>query len=601
MWRYLLIYLSAIIMLAGCSKDPFADREGSLKEYYQPDQTTKNVKRELDSLVHYYFNRNPDSAIHYSEKLIRYFDSIHCEESIFESCFFLSEIYIYQKPNDYLATYYFSKGLKIMLEHNIDFDINPFLLIDIGNLLFRQKLYQQAIARYRVLVSYSRKIGHKYAEAVAYNNIGLSYQKLMQYDSAVLFVIKSLFLRKTLMPVLEAQNYLNLSKIYLETEHPDSVFYYYNAIQKALDRQVFTAETMVGMKLENAKALADEIEIEKEFVLSRYFQLTGHQPEKAVSSYKNAITMALKNQDHQLFTDYSLHYATLLMQHKKWEEATSVLTTSFNLSLDINNLSKSLEFSRLLAGLYKTLNKPELEKIWLNQSLLFADSLLKIETSDKLMADKILLLTAQTEQDLNVSKIIMLKNQAIIKVQRTSIVILVISMLATATFLVIVWLQRRRLNETYSALVWRTMNAIEPPKSHPHDTSGNHLNEQSAHLLSQLQDVLKVENLHFDPEISLSALSRKLGTNEKYLSQLFNHHLKVSFTDYINTLRINEACRRFSDPGLKNRSIDQIMWEVGFRSRSTFYTAFKKVTGITPAIFQKNALKKDYSKAEISG
>jgi len=116
MLRYFSVYLSGICLLMACSKGPFADKASCEKKYSQPDNTTRKFKQELDSLVHYHFNRNPDSAIYYSEKLIKHFDSIHCEESIFESCFFLSEIYIYQKPNDYLAIFYFSKGLKSMLK-----------------------------------------------------------------------------------------------------------------------------------------------------------------------------------------------------------------------------------------------------------------------------------------------------------------------------------------------------------------------------------------------------------------------------------------------------------------------------------------------------
>jgi AraC-like DNA-binding protein len=70
------------------------------------------------------------------------------------------------------------------------------------------------------------------------------------------------------------------------------------------------------------------------------------------------------------------------------------------------------------------------------------------------------------------------------------------------------------------------------------------------------------------------------------LSQLLNENLGKSFPTYINEYRVNEACKLITSNG--NLSFEAIGYEAGFNSKSTFYTAFKKVKNITPADFKES-------------
>jgi len=58
-------------------------------------------------------------------------------------------------------------------------------------------------------------------------------------------------------------------------------------------------------------------------------------------------------------------------------------------------------------------------------------------------------------------------------------------------------------------------------------------------------------------------------------------------------MRIIEACRMMTSTGKPAKSIDQIAEDAGFRSRSAFYSAFKKYTGVTPAFFMKSNMEKN--------
>ena len=94
------------------------------------------------------------------------------------------------------------------------------------------------------------------------------------------------------------------------------------------------------------------------------------------------------------------------------------------------------------------------------------------------------------------------------------------------------------------------------------------------------------KELFLDPNITLKEVAIELGIPKHILSQYLNEKLGKSFSTYINELRIEKA-KGF----LQTKTyftIESIGYESGFNSKSTFFTAFKKVTGQTPSEYQKS-------------
>lgn len=90
-----------------------------------------------------------------------------------------------------------------------------------------------------------------------------------------------------------------------------------------------------------------------------------------------------------------------------------------------------------------------------------------------------------------------------------------------------------------------------------------------------------------DPELSLQTLSEKTGYPRYLVTEVLNKVMKTNFFTYVNGLRTREAKRVLSSPG--NRySIEAIGNECGFKSRSSFYTFFKKDTGMTPNEYKQS-------------
>jgi AraC-like DNA-binding protein len=106
-------------------------------------------------------------------------------------------------------------------------------------------------------------------------------------------------------------------------------------------------------------------------------------------------------------------------------------------------------------------------------------------------------------------------------------------------------------------------------------------------IAAKLAQAMEHDRLHRDAGLTLRNLSERTGVAPAYLSQTLNVHLGRSFFDYVNGWRIEDACRQLSDPA---RSIAAIGEEVGFRSRSTFYSAFRKVVGESVGDYRRRAL-----------
>jgi len=110
---------------------------------------------------------------------------------------------------------------------------------------------------------------------------------------------------------------------------------------------------------------------------------------------------------------------------------------------------------------------------------------------------------------------------------------------------------------------------------------------ESERYIKTLTSYMKTERPYLEPSLSLNELADKLSISPRYLSQTINDLLNQNFFDLINSYRIEEAKRLFSNPSNKRKTILEILYEVGFNSKSVFNSAFKKHTGITPTEFRK--------------
>jgi YesN/AraC family two-component response regulator len=98
---------------------------------------------------------------------------------------------------------------------------------------------------------------------------------------------------------------------------------------------------------------------------------------------------------------------------------------------------------------------------------------------------------------------------------------------------------------------------------------------------------IEKERPFLDPDLTLKKLSESINIPSRHLSQLINENNDTNFYDFINSFRIETAKKLLILSG-KGKTVSEILYEVGFNSKSSFNTAFKKDTGLTPTEFRNS-------------
>ncbi len=83
---------------------------------------------------------------------------------------------------------------------------------------------------------------------------------------------------------------------------------------------------------------------------------------------------------------------------------------------------------------------------------------------------------------------------------------------------------------------------------------------------------------HYKEKLTLSEVADKTYVSQWHLSKLLNKHMEQSFSEILNTVRIEEAKKLLEDPALR---IGDIADEVGFLDMAHFSRVFKKICGIS--------------------
>lgn len=111
--------------------------------------------------------------------------------------------------------------------------------------------------------------------------------------------------------------------------------------------------------------------------------------------------------------------------------------------------------------------------------------------------------------------------------------------------------------------------------------------ETNSELKLKITELMQSQRPYLDPELDLAGLADLLDINPKQLSQTINQDFSVNFYEFVNKYRVEAFKKRLQQPDSDKLTLLAHAFECGFKSKSTFNDAFKKMTGITPSSYAK--------------
>ncbi|WP_224490708.1 helix-turn-helix domain-containing protein [Robertkochia flava] len=167
---------------------------------------------------------------------------------------------------------------------------------------------------------------------------------------------------------------------------------------------------------------------------------------------------------------------------------------------------------------------------------------------------------------------------------------------ASVSLIFIIWIIYKALSQPY---LFNGVDAnikllkeylAEKKKNHEFEVKAEDTDQDLA-LRSKLDTYMATEEVFLDPSLTIFELAKGIGLTSAELSLFLNKNLGKNFFEFINEYRIERAKKILEDPDKKQLTILEILYAIGFNSKSSFNTAFKKHVGKTPTEYRKEHVK----------
>ena len=335
---------------------------------------------------------------------------------------------------------------------------------------------------------------------------------------------------------------------------------------------------------------------------------------------KNKFYKAVAANTLSFIYNHSKHYNKALKYGKEAVHFSKIFTdvrfrieSMTNYSNALKGLGKNIQAGRIMKNIYLLARKNkfiikmnnEIGNLALNYEALgdyksaykyykdFAerrDSLLNESTTAKINELQIKYETEKKDREIQ-------KKNALLKHKNLILTLTVSGVILFIIISIFIFVLYRMKNAAYKELVKKNLELIKFEKKPLGEKrkkiisdkskyfSSSLSNDKKNELNEKLTEAINEEKVFLQSDISLGKLSQKLEVNSKYLSQVVHEFYDASFSDFINQLRIKEAARLLSDKSYRHISMEGISEMVGFHTKSSFNTYFKKFIGVTPSFF----------------
>lgn len=144
---------------------------------------------------------------------------------------------------------------------------------------------------------------------------------------------------------------------------------------------------------------------------------------------------------------------------------------------------------------------------------------------------------------------------------------------------------------------------VPPQQNQDRKYQTSSLTKQAAEQLwLQLQELMQSQKPYLEAGLKIAELAQQLGQTPHHVSETINGYAGLSFYDFINNYRVDEAARLLLNKKYDHWSVTDVGFQSGFNSNSTFFAQFKKRMQQTPKQFreqrQQHLTASDFAKPE---
>ena len=285
---------------------------------------------------------------------------------------------------------------------------------------------------------------------------------------------------------------------------------------------------------------------------------------------------------------YALYgYARAWKAKNDTQRSIGILNKALQLTHIYNNPIHRDKILSELSDYYTSIGDFEKALEWRIKYQIESDSLFNAD-KDRLLSD--LRIKYDSERQENIIKESELS--ILEKTKQTQLLIALLLSVVMISLFLIIFIRRR--NKLYSAIVSQYRVSIRREQHMQKKLqelmddryqSSALTEEKGADLFAQLEKLMREQNRYRDNLLTRDKVAEELDSNRTYLSQIINRQTGLTFTQYVNEYRINEAVRQLSKSN-NAESFKSIAQSVGFNSMTTFYKAFQQVVGMTPTQYR---------------
>ncbi|MDR0438505.1 MAG: tetratricopeptide repeat protein [Bacteroidales bacterium] len=488
-------------------------------------------------------------------------------------------------------------------------------LLDTADHYLSKNSIDTALACYNLLVNTTPKDAdsEQFKRVIeAYNRSAVIYQYMNDYSTAYDFLIKALLLcEKFNYTAYKSRIYSNIGNIYYRfNEYSTAGLYYLRALDLCQDSNAFVVILnnlgLIEMKNENADRAFH--------LLSEALQISKRHNDVHLHIILNSIALNYKESS---LCDSAFHYFRLSLEeikkNNKIEEEADILSNLAILFVEIGkidsallyiNLSNSIamdnNFLRILARNHLASSQIEESKGNNKQALkhfrkyaTLRDSVFNTEKLFNISKIQRTYEVSKTNEQIEYLFIEQQIKKRTIHYQKIIQFIILSILLLVSMVLLFVFLQNRKLNTAYKTLFEKNIEIIDLQENIADGSSEKYKKSALTHnmrdeLLNKILTVMDDTSIVCDTNFSVDKLAELVHSNYTYVSQVINTVLKKNFRSFLNSYRIREAQRLFSEPDTAKYTIESVALQVGFKSRSAFREAFKEITGVSPYFYLKS-------------